>query len=185
MIKQALMGAAALVLVGASASAASLPGFGNNLLGPQYVITFNPNGSIVTTNPHGYGPFDGIEDTYIGVVNNSGHTLNTLNIANVSCGFCFDGDGIGVGQSGYAGATFDGTNWLANTFSITNSNNGKVNFTGGLASGQIAYFSLEESFTLNQIGNAVGAPEPGVWAMMLLGFFGVGALLRRDRRVAA
>ena len=34
-------------------------------------------------------------------------------------------------------------------------------------------------------GNVVAVPEPGTWALMILGFGGAGAMLRRRRVVAA
>jgi hypothetical protein len=38
-------------------------------------------------------------------------------------------------------------------------------------------------FTLNV--NSIGAvPEPATWALLLLGFFGIGGLMRAKRRIA-
>ncbi len=51
-------------------------------------------------------------------------------------------------------------------------------------------YSVTELFTINAIGKgevlntiqlAAGVPEPATWTMMLLGVFGMGALLRRAR----
>jgi len=35
------------------------------------------------------------------------------------------------------------------------------------------------------IGNVAAVPEPSIWAMMLLGFFGIGAMTYRSRKVSA
>jgi len=90
------------------------------------------------------GPFDGIEDTLIGVQNNSSGTLFSLPLSSPSPIFSFDGDGL---------CTFITCAWPAPTsyegpgtsFSAISSNqtSGIVNFLGGLASGSSAYFSLE------------------------------------------
>ncbi len=51
--------------------------------------------------------------------------------------------------------------------------------TLGLTAGQYAYRSNADSVTVN-IGGAV--PEPATWAMMLLGFGGIGMAMRRTVR---
>src|SRR4051794_38413115 len=63
--------------------------------GPSVVITIGQNGVISLSNS-GFGPFDGIEDTYIGVVNNSGFSVPNLRISAASSSdiIGFDEDGI-------------------------------------------------------------------------------------------
>jgi hypothetical protein len=64
-----------------------------------------------------------------------------------------------------------GTNGL---FTVTGS--GGTTFTG------IELTSSTNSFEIDNL--AVGVPEPGVWAMMLMGFGGVGTMIRSRRRQA-
>src|SRR5882724_4107449 len=58
------------------------------------VITFAADGSVSTaiSNPN---PYDGSEDTLVGVVNNSSSVITSVSLSSVSLGlFGFDGDGI-------------------------------------------------------------------------------------------
>ncbi len=36
--------------------------------------------------------------------------------------------------------------------------------------------------TVNRVASVAAVPEPATWAMMLMGFFGLGAVVRRQRR---
>ena len=143
-------------------------------------ITFGGGGLITLATPFAT-PYDGTEDQLVGVINNSGSPLTgvTLTGSNI---FGFDGDGAGApggactvdgtggtygclttgpfGSSGYEGPN--------TSFSIVDGNNGTAFFTGGLASGSTAWFSLEEpaSASLGVTG-VTGVPEPS--SMLLLG----------------
>src|SRR5271166_3375931 len=100
----------AALLCGASGSAnaaPAFPGVGNDTNGPTLLITLG-TGSTATlgAGPSSQGAYDGVEDTYIGVVNNSGVTVNSIILsAPAATGiFGFDGDGIGVQPvGGYPG----------------------------------------------------------------------------------
>ena len=59
---------------------------------------------------------------------------------------------------------------------------GTVNFIGGIADGSTGYFSLEAPVSLSH--PPVLAPEPSTWAMMLLGFAGLGYAGYRAKRGA-
>ena len=60
---------------------------------------------------------------------------------------------------------------------------GTVNFIGGIQNGGTAYFALEEPLTGANGGiNVGGVPEPGTWAMMLIGFAGLGFLSYRKSK---
>lgn len=160
-----------------SALASGFPAIGGDT-GPGEIITIDINGvaSVAST---GQGPFDGVEDTYIGVVNNSATPISSLNFScNTGC-FGFDNDGIDAyGQtgnmldsSGYGGpnAFFTNINSSANT--------GTVNFITPIAiTNGTSYFSLEEalnsaSFTSISVNST---PLPSTWTMLLLGLVGVG-----------
>jgi hypothetical protein len=128
-----------------------------------YAMTMNGNPTV--------GPYDGSDDSLIGVLNMSGVTIPSLSMGVLSPGvgvtgqpiFAFDGDGIcgfGItpqpagcpcGATGYEGP---GT-----TFTYINNNSlsfdpgggmrsGTVGFNNGLADGAFVYFSLEDLFKI-------------------------------------
>ena len=153
---------------------------------PGVLITLTNAGATVST-VAAESPFDGIEDTYVGVVNNSTGAVSALNLSSTQNIFGFDGDGLkrfdGTLTNIFDASGYGGTNAF---FTVTNVQNGVVHFITPIAPGSTSYFSLEErvgAADFTHVGN--GVPEPTTWAMMMLGFFGMGALLRRDRRVAA
>lgn len=188
----ALLAFASVSLVAGSASAQiSTPPAGNNPNGPQYIITYNANGTFSTglnttysTNP---GPYDGIEDTYFGVINNNAGVLKSIFLSGPNI-FGFDSDGItAYGVPGNANDTtgYGGPNAF---FNVTNANNGTVIFgANGIApNGGTDIFSLEEKVALNTLVINGSVPEPSTWAMMILGFAGIGFLsYRRSRKSAA
>jgi hypothetical protein len=161
-----------------------------------FVITDNGSGGFTVT-PHngGQGPFDGADDVYIGVINNSSQTINNMVVtgpnrfvAPATPLFGFDGDGIGSptipnhvgtnaqdtspGHYGGTGAFF--TNIAADLGS------GTVNFIGGIAAGGHQIFSLETNpNALGSIGGGgVNATTPvpaglvmaGMGALSLFGY---------------
>jgi len=164
-------------------------GVNDNPKGPEFIITFGAGGAISTALNPVYmgsdpGPYDGTEDTYFGVINNSGAPISSIFLAAPGIGG-FDGDGIvsygvpGLGgnaqdPSGYGGPNAFFTNNLGNSLT--------VNFIAAIpGNGGTDVFSLEERVSLNNI--VVGAPEPSTWAMMLLGFVGLAfAALRRNKK---
>ena len=70
--------------------------------------------------------------------------------------------------------------WSLNQFQVT-----------ALSSVEVLQFSSEVTSGLPSYGNEVtnvsllAVPEPATWSVMLLGIFGMGALLRRTRKVVA
>jgi hypothetical protein len=107
--------ALSLAVLGGSLTLANaqFPGIGQDTLGPQLLITLNPNGTASVSNGPGsaQGPYENVEDAYIGVTNNSGQTVNGVTLRSASSFniFGFDGDGIGTQNftlfpvTGYAG----------------------------------------------------------------------------------
>ncbi len=212
-MKKFLVAGAAIAALGYASSAMAVSPYptlsGNNggstLALPSLIITIASGGGVTIANnlsvcPSGACPYDGVEDTYIGVVNNSGSAVSSLNLtAPVGTdAFGFDGDGIGIYGAGTNGLdTSDGaygggdayfTNIVVDT--TGNHNAGTVNFIGGIAAnGGTGYFSLEEPISAATFsGGGIttgGVPEPASWALMLLGFFGMGSLLRRHRQGAS
>jgi hypothetical protein len=129
------------------------------------------------------GPYDGVEDTYFGVINNSSKVINLLDLSSTLSIGAFDGDGIDTyGVPGNANDTtgYGGPDaWFSNNLGTSLT----VNFIAGIsAGGGTDIFSLEEPTGLNIV---VGTPEPSTWAVMLLGFAGLGFAGYRSRRKAA
>ncbi len=180
--------AAAVAAVGMLATSAvhasSFPALGFDS-GPAVIVNLGAGG-VFTTTYTGQGPYDGIEDTYVGVVNaaNSGLALSSINISGNFI-FGFDGDG----QAAYTGIYYDGTGYAGpnTSFSIANYNNGTVFFNVPLQPGQTAWFTLEE--TINGAngnvltvggGGTTNAPDGGSTAVLLGGaVLGLGLLRRR------
>jgi hypothetical protein len=130
------------------------------------LIVFNADGSITTYGDPTQGPYDGIDDTLLGVQNNSATTQTGVDLTSPLDIFDFDGDGICSGmfpgtpagcpydQSGYAGPN--------TSFTVNTPFTGRVNFPSGLKPGTSTYFSLENSATASQI-----APGPSPQAAHL------------------
>jgi hypothetical protein len=187
-MKKMLLAGVAIGAFAVSGSAfAAFQGFAANPLGPEFLITFSNNGVSTTLNPvysTDPGPYDGVEDTYFGVINNSSRTISSFALSSTLDIGGFDGDGIdeanylniphnSMDPSGYGGPNAFFTNNLGTSL--------VVNFiTPIAASGGTDVFSLEEAVSLNNI--VVGVPEPSTWAMMLLGFAGLGFAAYRKSR---
>jgi hypothetical protein len=161
------------------------PAAGNDTSGCELLLTVRAASGgaatafTVTASSPNLGPYDGIEDTLIGVLNNSGAVLTSISLSSSTDIFGFDGDGIctfvacpgGADASGYGPASviFSGIN-AADTAGI-------VGFSPGIANGGTAFFSLEEAVTASQI--MPGTPEPSTLPMLGLAVIALGVILRR------
>lgn len=110
------------------------------------------------------GPFDGIEDTLVGIVNDSSHPLTNIALSSDTDMFGFDGDGLCA--FGVAGCPFGPTGYEGPNTSFSNitpdTSGGVVNLTGGLAPGASTYFSLEERLSASTvIAGGPGIAEQG------------------------
>lgn len=157
------------------------------------VYTFNADGSISTAVNSSIPSTDGIEDTLAGIVNNSGHTINSLTLDGGSLDiFGFDGDGIstvpnpgsGPGNT-YFGQYFDATNHLLGTTTFSGINatrtKGTINFSG-LTNGGTGWFVLEEQISFSAPPTPTSTvPEPETYALMLAGLSLVGFASRRRK----
>ncbi len=193
-MKRLLVAGAALAVLGFASPAAAVvwPGFGADTLGPALIITLNANGTAsVSAGPgSAQGPYDSVEDTYIGVVNNFASTVNAITISSPTANdvFGFDGDGIDTfgapGNASDSGGYGGPLGFFSNVTSAAGTDKGVVNFLGGLASGGNTYFSLEGPLTTSSFTGVTlgGVPEPASWALMILGVFSIGAGLRLRRR---
>jgi hypothetical protein len=166
--------------------------------GCNAVITIAANGSVSIA-IQDTNPYDGSEDTLVGVVNNSSGTVSAITLAGSGI-FGFDGDGICTftfAGNGYCSATFyrsDPGDYAGptSTFSnITNGgNNGTVNFSPAIPAGGSTYFSLEgvpgsSSITGSAtIGPSTPASVPAVqtWGLAVLAVLLAGLSFRMLQR---
>ncbi len=123
-----------------------------------------------------------------GVLNNITFTLLTGNITQAEFNLIDIGnadfdvlietllDGVSIFTSQTFTATFNGSN----RFGITTDDGSVINsFTINSAAG----FGALTQLRLNGADISAPVPEPGTWAMMLLGFGGMGVALRRRRKM--
>jgi hypothetical protein len=166
--------------------------------GLVFTITDGPGGSfVVTSTISGQGPYDGADDVYVGVINNSTRTVNSMVVSGqagpIGVGiFGFDGDGIASptlgGPNGHLASNPQDTSFglyggPGSFFSniAANLGSGTVNFIGGIApGGGHQVFSLEAlpSVVGGIGGGGVNATTPvpaglvmaGMGALSLLGY---------------
>jgi hypothetical protein len=150
------------------------------------LIVIDTNGSVVILQDSNMGPFDGIEDTLVGVQDNcaSCGTITSLTISGPNI-LGFDNDGACSGlytpnpspslcQSGML-TTNDPQDYESNnvTFTIVNPNTGSINFSPGLTNGQHAWFSLENSLNATSLKVTppvgTGVPQFPAGTLLLIG----------------
>lgn len=175
----------AVTLTSAAAVAAPLcPNTPSATNGCNSVLTIGPGGSLAVVAGGSATPYDGTDDNLIGVINNSGATVNSVSLTGTGNGgglFSFDGDGIDtftgisntMDDTGYGGP-------LSFFSNITNGlQTGDVNFIGGLANGATTYFSLESSFGTTSGLPGGATPEPATLVLLGTGALGLAGSLRR------
>lgn len=113
------------------------------------------DGATNIYNDPSQGPYDGSDDTLIGVVNNSSKPVSSLQLSSNTNLFGFDGDGLCTASPAPAGCPFGPTGYEGpgTTFSgvTPDASGGTVSFTTPLAPGATAYFSLEEALTATAV----------------------------------
>ena len=197
------IGGAALVLAATSASAATFsdfPNIGANTAGAALLITLGSGGATIATNPTNSLPYEGIEDAYVGVWNNTSVTIGSIGLSGPGI-FGFDGDGIGAGPIPYpavcgtsgpctppSGVDNSGGGYGGpiSSFLVADLSNGTVFFNGGLAPDAITWFSLEQppnAATLVITG--INTPLPAALPLFAGGLGVLGLLARRRKRKAA
>jgi hypothetical protein len=139
--------------------------------GCEILLVVNSNDTISVLGDSSVGPYDGADDTLIGILNNSGKPVPAITVSGPGSGLAgFDGDGIctyavgGVDQvstSGFTGDSYCDPHQFAGTdpedyagpgtsFTLdpNSQDDVEVDFAGsGLAAGSSTYFSLEGALT--------------------------------------
>lgn len=127
------------------------PAIGNDT-GCALLIIIHPGGTLSVVGDPNLGPYDGSDDSLIGVLNQSGQTVNSIALTTNTDAFGFENDGLctysflGSGGCPFGSTGYEGPNTSFSNIS-PDSASGTVNFTGGLGAGTSTYFSLEEALT--------------------------------------
>jgi hypothetical protein len=149
----------------------------------------NPSGPVSILTDGTQGPYDGVEDTLIGVLNNSSAVIPSIPLSGTGDVFGFDGDGVcdpnntnvsfspgppgafaGPGSGPCTGNTLDtsdgGYGGPISYFTGINGANtsGTVNFEGGLATGASTFFSLEGVITGANLTLVLASPVASIAA---------------------
>jgi hypothetical protein len=171
----AALAAACLATAAAPASAATNPSppfdecpAVGQAHGCAVLLVFQSDGTVsVLSDPNSGNPYDGSDDTEVGVLNDSGVAIPDVTLTSAADIFGFDGDGICSGEfpGTPAGCPFDTTGYAGPGVTYTGINaaqtSGVVNFaesctgdtassctaSSGLNAGATAFFSLENDLT--------------------------------------
>jgi hypothetical protein len=172
-----------------AANTTPCPAVQANTNGCEFVITVTAvNGSgaatafTVALNAPDQGPFDGVEDTLVGVINSSGGVLKSITLPNTLGQFSFDGDGACIGTyspgptaAQCLGGVFTSTDpndylsATATSVSAVTGTSGTVNFNN-IANAGTSWFDLEGALTASQLGGGSTTPAPSSLVLLLIGF---------------
>lgn len=135
------------------------PAIGNSP-GCEILLVVNASNTVSVAGDPSVGPYDGSDDTLVGIVNDSAKPVKAVTVSGPGSGLSgFDGDGIcggGFGTwGGSAGCPYGRTGYEGpGTSFVTNAtlpDSAEVDFAGGLAPGKSAYFSLEGALTTAEL----------------------------------
>jgi len=172
--------------------------YGQNIIGDPFTATFTYNTGAGTTTLYGgpeYVNYQALTAGH-GTFTIGGHTYTVRNgyqgdqfqssylrstgeveMEMCSVGSCFGGDYFEVGTTSPISANLDGPLSL-----------GAGDIVGGIGDVVLSgpnKGDLFGNFSVNSLNIAGVIPEPATWALMLVGFGGLGAALRSRRRMAA
>ena len=129
------------------------PAIGADTTGCGFLISLPQTGSATVT-ASGQGPYDGHDDTLVGIVNNTDQAISTVTLSSSSDIFGFDGDGICAdpydgqwtntcpyGTAGYEGPGTSFSNISGDKKS------GTLHLSPALEPGAHTFFSLESDLT--------------------------------------
>jgi hypothetical protein len=117
----------------------------------QILVVVNTDRTVTVLGDPSVGPYDGGDDTLVGVLNNSRAPAQAITVNGPGTGLAgLDGDGLCT--FGIAGCPFGPTGYEGPGTTIKTDpslpDSAEIDFAGaGLASGQSAYFSLEGALT--------------------------------------
>jgi hypothetical protein len=135
----------------------------------EILLVVNSDNTVSVTGDPSVGPFDGSDDTLVGIVNDSSAAVKAVTVSGPGSDLSgFDGDGICSGDYGsWAGSTgcpYGTTGYEGPGASFVTSpslpNSAEVDFSGGLAPGASAYFSLEGALTSAELAAREGSLVP-------------------------
>jgi len=150
------------------------------------LLVVNPDQTISVLGNSSVGPYDGADDTLIGIVNNSSAAITAVTVSGPNSGLAgFDGDGIctyatgGSSGSGFTGDSYCTSQQVAGndpgdyagpgtsfTLDPNSQDDVEVDFAGkGLAAGNSTYFSLEGALTAAVVKARKGGLNLGYIAM--------------------
>src|SRR5205823_10218673 len=143
----------------------------------QLLLVVNPDDTITVLGDPALGPYDGSDDTLIGIVNNSKAAVPAITVTGPGSGLAgLDGDGLCTYS--VAGCPFGPTGYEGPGTSIKTDpslpDSAEIDFAGaGLAAGASTYFSLEGALTAATITSRPGTLNPCA-AVLFLGARGSG-----------
>jgi hypothetical protein len=172
-----------------AANTTPCPAVGSDTNGCEFIITVTAVNSAgaatafsTTLNAPDQGPFDGVEDTLVGVINGSGSVLKSITLPNTLGQFSFDGDGACIGTYSPSptaaqclGGVFTSTDpndylsVTATSVSAVTATTGTVNFNN-ISNGGTTWFDLEGALTASQLGGGSTTPAPSSLVLLLIGF---------------
>jgi hypothetical protein len=129
------------------------------------LLVVNPDNTISVLGDPSQGPYDGADDTLVGIVNNSTAAVPAITVTGPGSGLSLlDGDGLcSYSLSGcpFGPTGYEGPGTTIKTDSAL-PDEAEIDFTGaGLAAGASAYFSLEGALTSASITSRPGTlPSP-------------------------